>query len=259
MFQFVLRDYRYRFWPSCINYALIIFIYILNFYVNMIMIWRLDVVKYSIGMLPMMLGLLLSRMFPNQLQKQMYLCPMSARDRKKYLFTAYAVRFGGVGILYRGGSLAALITGRITRWEFTAVSALVLFFLLGVNMHHVLFGLLVVRREGEKNYWLSIIYATLSLLVQLTALVTMIYFAYTRFGEQRQHADLGILSGMVGINVLLNIVVCVICYKPVIRYGINYESCYVNVQKIQTKTGMNYENCYVSGQKMQTKTGRNTL
>lgn len=239
MLQFVFRDYKYRFWPSCISYAALIFLYLWNFYVYMMILWRLDFVKYSIGMLPMMLGLALSRMYPNQLQKQMFLCPMSLCDRKKYLFTAYAVRVFSAGILYFVGSLTALAAGRIAVWEFAEVSVLVVFFLLGVNMHHALFGLRMVRREGEKDFWLSIIYAILCLFVQLTACIAMMYFAYTGFDGQRQHADPAVMSGLTGMNVLLNIAICIICYKPVIVYGTDYESCYLTGQKLQKKTGRN--------------------
>ena len=91
MFKMILEDYRGRFFASlkavssagtfyfCLGYF-----YIGYFYMGFMT--GADAVRYAMGVVPMLSGLLLSRMYPNEIHKILFLCPMSENDRKKYTF-----------------------------------------------------------------------------------------------------------------------------------------------------------------------------
>ena len=120
-----------------------------------------DAVRYAMGVVPMLAGLLLSRMYPNEIHKILFLCPMSEKDRKKYMITAYAVRIGISMMLYALFSLALLAAGVVSVLEMLEIGVLVLAFLMGANMHHALFSMQTARAEGDEYYWLSLGYGLL--------------------------------------------------------------------------------------------------
>lgn len=225
MLKLVLSEYRCRF---CMMLQaqiskFILFIWWTYFYMMFMM--RLDFARYSMGMLPLLLGFFLSRMFPNQLCKLLFLCPMSQEDRKKYMMTAYKARIGIPIFLYFVISLFAVRLEQIPAIQYLGISLLVISFNLGVNMHHALLSLEIVRMEGEKDYKLSFAYGILSLFAQFTAWITMIFFASVGMHGMEQHIENVILLIMVFLEILLNAAICVICYKPVMQYGMNYENC----------------------------------
>lgn len=51
------------------------------------------------------------------------------------------------------------------------------------------------------------------------------YIFYASIGQHglQQDTEYRALAWMVGLVVIMNAVICVCCYKPVIRYGICYE------------------------------------
>lgn len=225
MLKLVLSEYRCKFWMMLRAQIskFILFIWWTYFYIMIMM--KLDFIRYSMGMLPLLTGFFLSRMFPNQLCKLLFLSPMSEEDRKRYLFTAYKVRTGIPIFLYFIISLFAVRLEKISAFEYLAISLLVISFNLGVNMHHALLSPEIIRMEGEKDYRLSFAYGILSLFAQLTAWITMIFFASIGNQGMEQYTENMALLIMVFLEILLMAVVCVICYKPVIQYGMDYESC----------------------------------
>lgn len=225
MLKLVLNEYRCRFWMMLQAQIgkFILFLWWTYFY-DMFMM-RLNIMKYSLGMLPLLLGFFLSRMFPNQLSKLLFLCPISKQDRKKYLIMAYKMRIGISIFLYLALSMFAVNIEEMSLSEYIGISLLVLSFNLGVNMHHALLSFNNVRMKGEKDYKLSFAYGILSLLTQFMAWIAMIFFASIGKHGMEQHTDDVILFIMVFFEVLLNMAICVICYRPVMQYGMNYESC----------------------------------
>lgn len=94
----VLRDYRMH-WKEEIqnifkNSSWFIYLYVMIIPANLFdytdKISR-AVTYYGI-LFPLMIGLLLSRMYPNGLNKTMFLCPLEKEERKRYLVSAYWLR-----------------------------------------------------------------------------------------------------------------------------------------------------------------------
>lgn len=223
MVKLVIEDYCCRFFFMVKVYFRQIntYLWLVLFYM---FLWKTDYLKYCVGMLPMLFGLLLSRMFPNQLNKLLFLCPMDEKDRKKYLITAYFVRVGISVSLFLILSVPLLIIGYLPLSEFLSVSVLTVSFILGANIHHHFLSLSIIRETWDKVFWLTFAYGFLSLISQMNVWVAMIFFS--TMGNHGLHPDTDqkILISFVCIEVLINTVICGSCFKPVIRHGICYES-----------------------------------
>lgn len=222
MIKLVMEDYCCRFFFMVKVYFKQINTYIWLVFFYMVL-WKTDFFKYCVGMLPMLFGLLLSRMFPNQLNKLLFLCPMDEKDRKKYLITTYFVRVGVSTALFLMLSIPLLMMGYLSLTEFLAVSILTVSFILGANMYHHFLSLFVVRETWDKVFWLTFAYGVLNLLSQINVWVAMIFFS--TMGKHMLHPDTDqkILTCFVCIEVLINAVICGSCFKPVIKHGICYE------------------------------------
>ncbi len=222
MVKVILQECRCRFFPVLKGYSTPIFIFVWLAFSYMV-IFQADYLKYLWGMLPMLLGLLLSRIYPNQLSKLMLLCPMTEKDRKKYLITAYLVRVGiSIGLFIVLGFLCRQFC-QITLYECAAVSFLIVFFILGANMHHSFMSLMIVRQKGDKDYVITFVYGVLHLLSCVIAWFTMIFYASIGRHGLQQDTEYRALTWLTGLVVIMNAVICVCCYKPVIRHGIYYE------------------------------------
>ncbi|MDE7310057.1 MAG: hypothetical protein K2N87_00245 [Eubacterium sp.] len=227
MLKLVWGNYRCRFLVVWKAHNKMILWYIFWSYVYIMIVLRLDVIKYTMGMIPMLLGFWLSRMYPNELSKILFLCPMSEKERLKYLRTAYGLRVGIAVGVYFVLSLPAVVCGYLLCLQYIGISLLVISFVLGANMHHVFLSLFLVRQMGEKEFRLSLVYVVLSLFSHLCAWGTMIFYASFGINGSETHTDNIIFTVMVGIAFVINAAICMICYKPVIRNGINYESCWM--------------------------------
>ena len=224
MVKMILNEYRCKFIPAMKVYMAQSYIYFyLGLVITHMFVFKTVYLKYIWGMLPMLLGLLLSKIFPNQLSKLMFLCPMTAKDRKKYLITAYFVR---VGIPIAIFILIGIICGRIypvTRYEHIAVSCLIVSFILGANMHHNFLSLAVVRQREDKDYIISFVYGILSLLSQPVVWFTMIFYATMGQHGLQLETDYNTLKRLTEVVVAMNVIICAGCFKPVVRHGICYE------------------------------------
>ena len=233
MFKMILEDYRGRFFASlkavssagtfyfCLGYF-----YIGYFYMGFMT--GADAVRYAMGVVPMLAGLLLSRMYPNEIHKILFLCPMSENDRKKYMITAYAVRIGISMMLYALFSLALLAAGVVSVLEMLEIGVLVLAFLMGANMHHALFSMQTARAEGDEYYWLSLGYGLLFMVSWVISGCAMASFSvrdgiFVQAGVlTERHLDMS-AAVMILLEVVFNAAICLICYKPVMEFGMNYE------------------------------------
>ncbi len=238
MLKLVLGDYRCRFLSELKKYIqmIVTFGWLVIFYM---VILHTDVILYLTGMVPVMIGLLLSRMFPNHLDKWLFLCPLSVQDRKKYLMTAYLVRVGIPGLLYASVSVSLAVIGYISGTVYVQMSALVISYLLGANMHHAFLSLRIVRRLGEKDALISFIYGVLSLFSLIIVWIAVIFVSTIGSHGLEPYMDVAIFKNMVLVEVVINVVLCVICYRPVMQHGIHYESC----QMLSREGTKQHENC----------------
>ena len=224
MLKLIIGEYRCRFLIVFKQNRNRILWYFFWSYVYYMLIMRLDVVKYTIGMVPLLAGFWLSRMYPNELSKMLFLCPMSKEDRVRYLWTAYGLRVGVSIGLYAVISLPVVLSGSISWHQYRWLTLAVVSFILGANMHHSFLSLSIARTKGDKDYRISFVYGLLSLSSQICAWYIMTAFAFPSYGLEIQNGR-KIWIAVVLIELLINLEICAICYKPVIRNGMNYESC----------------------------------
>ena len=239
MIKFVLDDYRGRFFTAFISTIQVIIIYSVWIFLYMAIVTKTDIIKYSIGILPMLTGFFLSRMYPNQIHKLMFLCPMSDRDRKRYMITAYGVRVGISIAVYILLSMPAFITDYISTSELLIAALLVLIYVMGTNMHHPLLSMQIAETKEKADYGFRILYTLLSAVSQIAACLAMVFLASADkqasaagiYAESAAHSLRRDVVILLLTELLLNTVICLVCYKPVMKYGMNYELCGVYSKK----------------------------
>lgn len=179
----------------------------------------------------MMSGILLARMYPNQMGKILYLCPLTERERKRYLETAYWLRVSLPMALSLGFGAAGMKMGRISLFYFIEMSLLVLFFLLGVNVYCMPDD--QAMPALKRTYHLPGMFEVWDMLIQIVGIFTTAVFSLSDLiAADFLNADTIIMSMLVMLEMLLCVKMLVTYYKPVMARGLQYESCCpVNVKK----------------------------
>lgn len=185
------------------------------------MIKGVAVDRYFFGMFPMILGILLARMYPNQISKILFLCPLTEQDRKKYLQMAYWLRVSIPMILCLGLGAVSMAWGEISLFYYAAVSLLVFFYLMGVNIY------CVPDKQSpnamERIYPLPGIYEVWDVLIQIVGVIG-VFVTITMEGEAQ--TDKIIMAVFVLLEMLLFIKMRITYYWPVMLRGMQYESSY---------------------------------
>jgi len=103
MYKMVLNDYRLHFKTGmkiAANTGWFIYIYTFGFTPGIMDMNNLEVLTHLFGFLPLMLGLLLSRMYGGLMSKTFYLCPLSQKQREEYIRVGIRVRIAIPLILF---------------------------------------------------------------------------------------------------------------------------------------------------------------
>ena len=94
MLKIVLSDYRQNWknsWKNLAKEGWYSYLYSVALPLIMHMKER-EAIVYLCAVAPLVLGMLLSRLYPNRLQKTLFFCPMSKKDRIAYFKTAFRFR-----------------------------------------------------------------------------------------------------------------------------------------------------------------------
>lgn len=223
MLRLVLNDYRCRF---SMEFKAIYkdMIYLLFIYIEILAYMRVNFVKYSACMVPLLFGYMISRMYPNQLSKMLFLCPLSAEDRKKYMNTAYFVRISIPLVLWALLVMPITAVGYFTIFDLVTSGVLLLGFCAGMNMNHTLLSLRIIIPEENEIHHVSFVHGILKLFLQIITWATAIYYAFD-LSRTGIHINRTVVAILLIIEMVISAALILISYKPVMELGTQYECC----------------------------------
>lgn len=224
MLKLVLDDYRRSFrtaWKRGVN-AMAWLLYV-DFLVFVPVLYSWDSVKYLFGVASMMIGILLARMYPNQMSKILFLCPLTEQDRKKYLETAYWLRVSIPMIICISTGAVSLVIGHLSFFYYLMVCLQSFFFMVGVNIYCVPDKQSVYITQ--RVYQLPGVYEVWNILIQAVGAFGMCIFVSIEINPNGV-TDKVIILAFVFVEMLLSIKMFVTYYRPVMARGMRYESCH---------------------------------
>ena len=210
------------------------------------------VLLYYCVMIPQLLGLMLSRMYPNQMSKTLLLCPLSVEERKAYVKTGFAFRCIlpiGLFAIVNG---CLVLAGILPILHFLGMLFIQIFYAMSVNVYR-----LPIQRENtrhkttydfngmagnfntmQRKYDLPGNYEVWNVIVQLLGLIGSVMFitdvpdigAIYAIEESRTF-DVVMLTIMVVLLFLVWLKIMKTYYKPVVEQAIGIEEIITNPGK----------------------------
>lgn len=228
MIKMVYKDYRHGFWEAlkknCNFTAWYMYIYIA---VLALIHFRETNIMMILGFVPMVIGLMLARAYPNQLSKVLFLCPLSENDRRVYLKTAYWIRVLLPVSMCLISSTVAAALGFIQLFYYMEMNLLIISYLVGINVYCLPKSWKMV--DMPKDQWdmrMPYAYELLNVFLQLVGLIGICLFGFSDLIGIDEGNDKIFLTVFVIVEALLSLAAVKIYYKPVMERGLWYESCY---------------------------------
>ncbi|MBE5961878.1 MAG: hypothetical protein E7256_10970 [Lachnospiraceae bacterium] len=226
MLRLVLNDYKYGFNQGLINVARsgwMIYIYML---VGVPLMFHFDVtgiVTFYCSMIPMLLAMLLSRMYANVMNKTLLLCPLSKQERKDYFNTALGVRIAIPTALF------LLLDGSLTILDiippvfFLLMTIVLVLYAVAVNIYCT--PKAPTSRAISRSYDLPGTYEVWNGLMQVSGLLNMLSLvsAVTDKENPVTRGDEIVIGVLIAVELLLCIKIIVTYYKPVLWQTTSYE------------------------------------
>lgn len=151
MLKMILKDYRMT-WKQGIanvynNSGFFLYFYLLLYpaIVGKEYGFKQDSIYY-VTILAYVFATLVSRMFPNRLEKTMYFCPMERKEREEYVRTAYWFRVLVAVVPLSILQLVMVVVGWIPLWSAAMVIITVFCHALNMNIY-------IVRKEKGTMEW----------------------------------------------------------------------------------------------------------
>lgn len=180
-------------------------------------------------LLPIVLGIFLSRMFPCRITKTMFLCPMDKKEREQYIFSAYWLRVSLSVFLFTGIGVLLIATHLLNIWQFLLL--LVGEFLISLTTNLYL-DVAFLKLKFEKKHNLKG-YTTWYILNQLLSLIfTFIYFNIVTNVEpsiRTWHINLSVF--LLAAQVAMTAKMILGYWKKVMVVALDYELCFSIVDK----------------------------
>lgn len=227
MIRLVLNHFRYNFKPglkSCYNQFAEWYIY---FYmlvmVPLLMREKMNEAAYYGLLIPMLVGILASRIYGGRMDKALFLCPVTVQQRKEFYLLSYWIRTLGAAFLLLLNCLLLYLFGKMTLFG-AVVSLLVgLPFLFAVNVY---------CRPREKSsaalgrkYDLPGSYELWNVGLQIAALISVVVVASCA-GERLTDLyafDAVMLIFSVGFSLFFSFGILIKYSRPVLECSLYYE------------------------------------
>lgn len=228
MFKSVLEDYKNQAWSSLKSTW--------NTgkwgpYVNMFLMagilgeQPITLAFYSY-MLPLCVGLMLSRMYPNRISKTMLLCPITYEERKKYLLTGYLIRCSIPILLFVMLNMIMVLAMNISVMGMMMPGISLVLFVISVNIY----CMPVVDAQGalERVYDLPGYYPIWDVLVQVMGIMGMMLFVLFREYEGGTEELWAVI--MIILILVIQIALCIkmfhTYFKPIMEQAVYYDTSY---------------------------------
>lgn len=194
------------------------------------------VLLYYCVMIPQLFGLMLSRMYPNQMSKTLLLCPMSVDERKAYVKTGFAFRCVlpiGLFVIVNG---SLVLAGVLPVLHFAGMLLIQFLYATAVNVYRL--PISGNFNTMQRKYNLPGNYEVWNVIIQLLGLVGSVMFItdvpdmqaiYTI--EESRTFDVVMLTIMVILLFLVWLKIMKTYYKPVMEQAIGIEEMIENPGK----------------------------
>lgn len=232
MLKLVVESYKNQFKSAIrklLDTGLMIYIYT----VFLPLVWYIDLQKdvllYYCALIPMLIGLALSRMYPNEMSKTLLLCPMNVEERKEYIKTGYILRCAIPLGLYVVINMVLVLTGNLPFLYFAFIMILEMLFVTAVNIYRV-------PKEStsyamERKYDLPGNYEVWNVLMQFAGIISTIIFvtdvpdanAVYEAVDNSRVFDIVMMSCAIIIVFLLWLKIVKTYYKPVMEQAVSME------------------------------------
>lgn len=223
MWKMVLLDYRYHFKEGVKREAgkngYFFYLYLLTF---PLIFYRISFVYYA-SFIPMLLGLLLSRMYGGERNKTLFLCPLSREERIKYFKTGYGIRtLFPISCLWVT-NIILMLAGKRERILGLLIGLVATAYILAVNMYCQ-----PVKKKSvlvEETYHLPGSYEVWNVIIQIGGILTVgiMEFAALEGKEMIRSWEWGLLVIMAIGYLLLVLRIIQKYYEPVMEQTVDYE------------------------------------
>ncbi|MBQ9136736.1 MAG: hypothetical protein IJX66_11675 [Lachnospiraceae bacterium] len=232
MLKLVIESYKNQFKSAIRNLwdtGLMIYIYIIFIPVIWFFDLQQNVLFYYCALIPMLVGLALSRMYPNEMSKTLLLCPMNEEERKEYIKTGYLLRCTIPLVLYSAVNMVLVLLDKLPFVYFLLIMVIEILFITAVNIYRV-------PKAGtpyamERKYDLPGNYEVWNVCMQFAGIISTVLFVtdIPQKGEIYDLADKGRIFDMVMMGLAVFIVfllwlkiVRTYC-KPVMEHAVSME------------------------------------
>lgn len=225
MISLILSDYKSSFKQQLKSivfegYYLYFYFIILPLIFNHSSVER-DIVNL-LFLLPMILSLLLSRMYSNVMNKTFFLSPFSKEDRIHYYNTALCIRVVIPVTLFCCNLIIVAFIGKLTIGRIAIALLVMILFAVSTNIYtHPIVSSVCTT---ERKYLLNGNYELYNVLNQLTGLISMYLLVFTCEKEAVVEAwEWGVILSLIGIYLLIAIRMIMKFYCQVREVATNYE------------------------------------
>lgn len=228
MLKMVYDDYRRGFWTALKKNSSFTAWYVYIYVAGLALMNFKDTnIIIAVGFVPMVIGIMLARAYPNQMRKIMFLCPLSVNERKVYFKTAYWFRVLLPMSLCLIGSIAAMALKYMQVFYLIEMNLLEFSYLMGINVYCLPDSWKAVKVSADQwRMHAPYAYEFLNVILQLVGVIGMCLFASLDLIDIDESNDKIALTLFVIAEMLLCFAAVKIYYKPVMERGIWYESCY---------------------------------
>lgn len=177
MLKLVVESYKNQFKSAIRNLwdaGMLIYIYT----VLLPVIWFFDIQEYILfyycAIIPLLIGLALSRMYPNEMSKTLLLCPMNMEERRDFIRTGYLFRCTLSLAIYVVVNSVLVLLGMLPFRYFVVIFIIEFLFVTAVNIYRV-------PKEStpyamERKYDLPGNYEVWNILMQFAGIISVIIF-----------------------------------------------------------------------------------
>lgn len=189
----------------------------------------IEIIVYLCTMLPLVGGVLLARMFPNRMNKTLFLCPMSKEDRIAYFKTAFKFRVSVPVFLFFLIEMVLFFIGYISLDGVIFMFLVFFLYIVSVNIYWCYWSEGKQRNIYTEKNPLSGTFFIWDMLSRLGIINVIIVSGVSVSGyEWSDYVLVGCLITWQFL-VFLKLVTCY--YKKVMELSVNYEMGYVQIEK----------------------------
>lgn len=222
MYKTILHDYFYHYKTGFKNILLGGNWYFYFYALIMVPMLNHDTMleyQYIAGILPMLLSLLLSRMYGGQMSKTFFLCPLSKEQRTQYVREGIFLRIGLSVMVFLVLNLILLSLEQLSWFMFLAELYIMLLYAISVNIYCQ--PAAINKRTNQKYYPLLGNYELWNIFAQISGIINLLLLSTYEGTEVAWEYILATLLFL--LQLVFTIVIIKKFYRQIIRQVTYYE------------------------------------